>query len=121
MRASLRRDCAVCGADSIRLSIFNVRRTRRVTCVHCGAKLEIVVPSLPYNLTTWTAAILVSMLAPVLIVMMLARQWGTVSLSIALFFALIFGSNEFLNRRATVHRAPGPDPNASALRRWFHD
>jgi hypothetical protein len=121
VRASSRRDCAVCGADSIRLSILNVGRRRRVTCVHCGAKLEIVVPSLPYNLTIWTAAILGSMLAPVLIVMMLGRQWGTVALSIALFFALIFGSNEFLNRRATVRRAPESDPNGSSLRRWFRD
>jgi hypothetical protein len=121
VRASSRRDCAVCGADSIRLSILNVRRKRRVACVNCGAKLEIVVPSLPYNLITWTAAILVSMLAPVLLVMMFARQWGTVTLTIALFFALIFGSNEFLNRRATVQRAPEPGPDDSSLRRWFRD
>ena len=121
MRASSRRDCPVCGADTIRLSLFNVRRRRKVTCVSCGAKLEITVPSLPYALTTWTAAILGSMLAPVLIVVMLARQWGTITLSIGLFFALILGSNEFLNRRATVHRAPEPDPGASSFRRWFRD
>jgi hypothetical protein len=121
VRASSRRDCPVCGADSIRLSVLNVRRRRPVTCVSCGAKLEITVPSLPYSLITWTAAILGSMLVPVLLVMMLYRQWGSIALSIALLFALIFGSNEFLNRRATVQRAPEPGPNDSSLRRWFRD
>jgi hypothetical protein len=121
VRASSRRDCPVCGADSVRLSLLNVRRRRKFTCVACGSKLEITVPSLPYALTTWTAAILGSMLAPVLIVVMLARQWGTIALSIGLFVALILGSNEFLNRRATVQRAPEPDPTASGLKRWFRD
>ncbi len=108
MRASSRRNCPECGADSIQLSLFNVRRRRRVTCTQCGAKLDIIVPGGQYTLVTWTAAILGSMLVPVLIMLMFDRQWATIALAIGLLFALIFGSNELLNRRATVQRAPTP-------------
>jgi hypothetical protein len=61
------------------------------------------------------------MLVPFLLLFVLAKEWPTLALSIALLAALIFGSNVFLNRRATVQRAPEPDPNPSALRRWFTD
>jgi uncharacterized protein (DUF983 family) len=108
MRASSRRNCPACGADSVALSLSNVRRKRRVTCTQCGAKLEIIVPAGPYALVTWTAVILGSMLVPVLIMLMFEKRWPTIALAIALLFALIFGSNELLNRRATVQRAPTP-------------
>jgi hypothetical protein len=121
MRASMRRSCPACGADSIQLSLSNVGRRRRVTCSQCGAKLEIVVPSGLYGLVTWTSAILGSMLVPVLLLLTFARQWPTLALAIALLIALILGSNELLNRRAIVQRSPAPDPNPSALRRWFGD
>ncbi|HEU5134902.1 MAG TPA: hypothetical protein VFU13_07140 [Steroidobacteraceae bacterium] len=119
MRASQRRQCPQCKADSVELSLLNVKRLRRVTCPPCGAKLEIVVPDLPYRLVTWTVAILASLLAPTFLVLVFARQWATIGLAVVLLFALIFGSNEMLNRRATVQLAAEPDPRESKLRRWF--
>ena len=89
--------------------------------VEHGTKLEIVVPAGIYNLVTWTSALLATMLAPLLLLFIFAKEWATLALSIALLSALIFGSNVLLNRRATVQRAPEPDPNPSALRRWFTD
>ena len=105
MRASSRRNCPACGADSVQLSLSNVRRKRRITCTQCGAKLEIAIPGAQYALVTMTAVILGSMLVPTLFMMMFEKRWAMVALAVALLFALIFGSNELLNRRATVHRA----------------
>jgi uncharacterized protein (DUF983 family) len=117
----MRRNCPICGADSVRLSLYNVKRRRQVTCHACGGKVEIAVPGGPYHAITLTVAILGSLVAPLLIVMIFTKQWATMALAIVLLFALIFASNEFLNRRVTVQRAPEPDPDASPLRRWFRD
>ena len=105
MGAPSRRKCPACEAESIRLSVINVRRKRQVTCASCGAKLEVVVPPGIYSLISLTAAILGSMLVPVLIMLMFEKRWAMIALSIALLFVLIFGSNELLNRQATVQRA----------------
>jgi uncharacterized protein (DUF983 family) len=110
MRASMRRNCPACGADTVYLSLSSVRRKRRVTCTQCGAKLEVVIPGGLYSLVTLAAVILGSMLVPTLFMMMFERRWVMVTLAVALLFALIFGSNEFLNRRATVQRAPEQIP-----------
>jgi uncharacterized protein (DUF983 family) len=92
----------------VRLSLSDVRRKRRVTCTQCGAKLEVVVPGGLYSLVTITAVILGSMLVPALFMLMFEKRWAMVVLAVALLFALIFGSNELLNRRATVQRADTP-------------
>ena len=42
MGASSQRKCPACGAESIPLSLSNVRRRRAATCNACGAKVEIV-------------------------------------------------------------------------------
>jgi uncharacterized protein (DUF983 family) len=106
MRASSRRLCPQCGAESVQLSLSNVSRRRRVTCTQCGTKLEVVVPTGIYSLVTFTAVILGSMLLPALLMLMFDRRWAMVALAVALFFALIFGTNELLNRRAIVQRPP---------------
>jgi uncharacterized protein (DUF983 family) len=106
MRASSRRHCPACGVDSVQLSLSNVRRKRRITCTQCGAKLEVTVPGGLYVLVTFTALILGSMLVPALFMLMFEKRWASIALAVALLFALIFGSNELLNRRATVQRAP---------------
>jgi hypothetical protein len=87
--------------------LSNVRQRRRVTCTQCGTKLEIVVPGGIYVLITFTAVILGSMLVPVLLMSIFEKKWGAIALAISLLFALIFGSNELLNRRAAVQRAGG--------------
>jgi uncharacterized protein (DUF983 family) len=81
-----------------------VRRRRQVTCHSCGTKLEIVVPTGLYALVTVSAVILGSMLVPVFLMSIFEKKWSAIVLAIALLFALIFGSNELLNRRATVQR-----------------
>jgi uncharacterized protein (DUF983 family) len=106
MRASMRRHCPACGADTVQLSLTSVRRKRAFTCPQCGAKLEIVIPGGTYSLVTLTAVILGSMLVPTLFMMMFEKRWAMVALAVALLFALIFGSNELLNRRAVVQRTP---------------
>jgi len=106
MRASQRRHCPVCMADSVQLSLYDVRRRRPVSCTQCGAKLEIVVPGGLYGLVTFTAVILGSMLVPTLLMLMFEKRWAMIALAVGLLFALIFGSNELLNRRAVVQRAP---------------
>ena len=105
MRASSRRECAACGANSVPLSLASVRRKRRFSCPECGVKLEIVIPGGFYSFVTLLAVIFASMLVPVLFMLMFERRWAMVVLAIVLLFALIFGSNELLNRRVTVQRA----------------
>jgi uncharacterized protein (DUF983 family) len=106
----MRRDCPACGADTVGLSLSSVRRKRRVTCTQCGAKLEVVVPGALYGFVTLSAVILGSMLVPTLLMMMFEKRWAMTALAIALLFALILGSNEFLNRRSTVQQAPEQVP-----------
>jgi len=106
----MRRNCPACGADTVQLSLSSVRRKRRVTCTQCGAKLEVVIPGGLYSLVTLSAIILGSMLVPTLFMMMFDKRWAMVALAVALLFALILGSNEFLNRRATVQLAPAQGP-----------
>ena len=89
----------------MQLSLSNVRRRRQVTCHSCGTRLDIVVPTAVYSLVTLSAVILGSMLVPVLLMSIFEKKWAAIALAIALLFALIFGSNELLNRRATVQRA----------------
>ena len=109
MRASSHRNCPACGADSVPLSLSNVRRKRRITCTQCGTKLEIITPGAQYSLVTLSAVILGSMLVPTLFMMMFEKRWAMIALAVGLLFALILGSNEFLNRRAVVQRAQALD------------
>jgi uncharacterized protein (DUF983 family) len=106
----MRRKCPACGAEVVQLSLSNVRRRRMLTCTQCGVKLEIAVPGATYGLVTLSAVILGSMLVPALFMLMFEKRWAMVALTIALLFALILGSNEFLNRRTTVQLAPGQRP-----------
>ena len=104
MGASSRRKCPACGAESIPLSISNVRRRRDATCNACGAKVEIVISSGTYTLVTLAAVILGSMLLPTILMSMFYKKWPMVALEVVLLFVLIFGTNELLNRQATVQR-----------------
>jgi len=107
MGASSRLICPACRADSVALSVSNVKRTRSVTCSACGAKLEAVIPTGLYMLITLAAVILGSMLLPTILMSMFEKKWGMVALSVVLLFVLIFGTNALLNRQATVQLARG--------------
>jgi uncharacterized protein (DUF983 family) len=107
MGAGSRRNCPECSADSIPLSLSNVKRARRVTCNACGASLEVVIPSGIYAAVTLLAVIFGSMLVPTILMSMFEKKWTMVALAIALLFVLIFGTNVLLNRRATVQRPGG--------------
>ena len=102
MGASSRRKCPACGADSIPLSLSNVRRKRAATCNACGAKVEIVISNGTYTLVTLSAVILGSMLLPSILMSIFYKKWPMVALEVVLLFVLIFGTNELLNRQATV-------------------
>jgi hypothetical protein len=92
------------------LSLLNVRRRREFTCPPCGAKLEIVVPGWPYHLATWTVSIVGSLMVPLFLLLVFARQlfWGVAL--IALLVVMMLGSNVFLRRLAMVWRADSNDP-----------
>jgi uncharacterized protein (DUF983 family) len=106
--ASSRRKCPACGADSVALSLSNVRRRRDATCKSCGARIEIVIANSTYTLVTLAAVILGSMLLPTILMSIFEKKWSMVALEVVLLFVLIFGTNELLNRQATVQRAsPG--------------
>jgi uncharacterized protein (DUF983 family) len=102
----MRRSCPACAADCIQLSLFNVRRKHRVTCTQCGTKLEVVVPNVLFTLVTLADVILASMVVQAFFLLMFERRWAMAALAVTLLFALIFGTNELFNRRATVQRAP---------------
>jgi hypothetical protein len=119
MRNSSRHECPACGADSVLLSLMNVRRRREFTCPQCAAKLEIIVPGWPYHLTTGTVSIVGTLLVPVFLLFFFAQQWLWVVALIALLVAMMLGSNVFLRRRSVVRRAPEPDPQAA--RPWYKD
>jgi hypothetical protein len=103
--ASSRLKCPACGADVGPLSLSNVRRRRLLACNSCGAELAIVIPYGLYTLTTLGAVIAGSMLLPTILMSLFEKKWHMVALAIALLFAIIFGTNAFLIRRATVELA----------------
>jgi len=105
MGASSRLRCPACNADSIALSLSNVKRTRHVTCNSCGANLEAVIPNGFYTLVTLAAVIFGSMLLPAILMSIFEKKWAMVALEVVMLFVIIFGTNELLNRRATVQRA----------------
>ncbi len=119
MGASSRRECPACGADSVRLSVLNVRRRHEFTCPPCGAKLDIVIPGWPYHLTTWTLSIIGTLLVPLFLLFSFAQQWHWVAALMALLVAVMLASNAFLRRRAVVRRAPHHGPQAA--RPWYKD
>src|SRR6478752_7774679 len=107
MGASSRLKCPACGADSVPLSLSNVRRRRLLSCTACGANLEITIPNGLYTLVTLAAVVFGSMLVPTILMSLFDKKWGMVALAIALMFAIIFGTNVLLNRRASVRLAGG--------------
>ena len=102
MGASSRQICPSCQADSVPLSLSNVKRTRSLSCTSCGAKLEVVIPGALYTLVTLAAVVLGSMSVPVMLMSIFEKKWGMVALVVSLLFVLIFGTNFLLNRQATV-------------------
>ena len=104
MGASSQRKCPACGADSIPVSLANVRRKRDASCSACGAKVEIVIANGTYTIVTLAAVVLGSMLLPTILMSIFEKKWAKVALEVVLLFVLIFGTNEFLNRQATVRR-----------------
>src|SRR5690349_12074275 len=104
MGASSRRKCPACGVESIPLSLSNVRRQRAATCGACGAHVEIVIANGTYALVTLAAVVLGSMLLPTILMSIFEKKWAMVALEVALLFVLVFGTNELLNRQATVQR-----------------
>lgn len=110
MGASSRLNCPACHAESIALSLANVKRRRSVSCNSCGAKLEAVIPNGLYALVTLVAVILGSMSVPVMLMSAFEKKWGAVALVVVLLFALILGTNLLLNRQAAVQLARGQAP-----------
>ena len=110
MGASSRLSCPACRAESVPLSLSNVKRKRTVACGSCGAKLEVVIPNALYTLVTLVAVILGSMSVPVMLMSIFEKKWGMVALAVVLLFVLIFGTNLLLNRQATVQLARGQVP-----------
>jgi uncharacterized protein (DUF983 family) len=107
MGASSRLSCPVCRADSVPLSLYDVKRTRSVTCNACGANLEVVIPGGLYMLITLGAVVLGSMSLPVMLMSVFEKKWSMVALVVVMLFVLIFGTNLLLNRQASVQLARG--------------
>jgi len=107
MGASSRLPCPACSAESVPLSLSNVKRRRAITCTSCGANLEVVIPGGLYVFVTLAAVVFGSMLLPTIVMSMFEKKWAMVALAVGLLFVLIFGTNAFLNRRATVQLADG--------------
>jgi hypothetical protein len=82
--------------------LSNVRRRRAASCKACGAKMEIVISNGTYTLVTLAAVILGSMLLPTILMSLFEKKWAMVAVEVVLLFVLIFGTNELLNRQATV-------------------
>jgi uncharacterized protein (DUF983 family) len=87
------------------VSLSNVKRKRAATCNACGARVEIVIANSTYTLVTLVAVVLGSMLLPTILMSIFEKKWPMVALEVVLLFVLIFGTNELLNRQATVQRA----------------
>jgi len=81
-----------------------VRRKRDASCSACGAKVEIVIANGTYTIVTLAAVVLGSMLLPTILMSIFEKKWAKVALEVVLLFVLIFGTNELLNRQATVQR-----------------
>jgi hypothetical protein len=115
------RSCPKCAAPSVTLPVFTARRRSPVTCTNCGARLERVLPGVPY----YTLALVVGIAAQIAVLPLLwfafVGSWGWFAMTLSGLVAINLGVSAFLNSRTRVEFAEPADARKDQPGRWYPD
>lgn len=109
---SRHRTCPGCNAPTVSLPLFTTRRRRPITCTNCGARLERVLPGVPYYALSFITALLLEAALPIALILVFFRQWVWVGLIVAGLLAINLAVSAFLNARTRVEYANLEDARA---------
>jgi len=113
------RTCPACGVATVTLPLFTTRRRHPVTCTNCGARLERVLPGVPYYTLSLITALLLEAAIPIALFLGFFRQWTGIAVIVAGLLAVNLGISAFLNARTRVEFVDPADARKDKPGRWY--
>ena len=113
------RPCPACNVATVTLPLFTSRRRDPITCTNCGAKLERVLPGVPYCTLAFIAAMLLEAAVPVSLILTIFGKWIWIAGIVAGLVALNLGISAFLNSFTRVEYANIEDARRDEPGRWY--
>lgn len=99
--------------------MFTSRRRHPVTCTNCGARLERVLPGVPYYTLSFVIGMLAQVAAVPLLFLVLLQQWVWAVLTIVIVVLLNLAASTFLNSRTRVEFVDPADTREDKPFRWY--
>jgi hypothetical protein len=116
---SRNRSCPRCAAPTVVLPWFTSRRRHAVTCTNCGARLQRVLPGVPYyTLALVTGLLSEAAILPMLIFILLGK-WGWIAATVIGLMVINLGASAFLNARTRVEFEDPADARKDKPGRWY--
>ena len=116
---SRNRTCPGCGAPTIQLPVFVSRRRHSVTCTNCGARLERVLPGLPYYSLKFGTALVTEITILPLVIFGFMGKWVWIAALLLGLTLVNLGISTFLNARTRVEFADPADARQDKPFRWY--
>jgi hypothetical protein len=113
------RTCPACSVATVTLPLFTTRRRHPVTCTNCGARLERVLPGVPYYTLSLITALLLEAAFPSALIFALFQQWVWIAVIVAGLVVFNLGVSAFLNARTRVELADPADARKDKPGRWY--
>jgi hypothetical protein len=113
------RTCPACSVATVTLPWFTTRRRHPVTCTNCGAKLQRVLPGVPYYTLSFITALMLEASSIPLFLLGLFRQWGWMAVVVMVLLAVNLAVSAFLNSRTRVEFAEPEDARKDKPGRWY--
>ncbi len=112
------RACPACNAATVTLPMFTTRRRHPVTCTNCGAKLERVLPGVPYYTLAFITGMLTERAFMLFLLFIISHQWTWSAVMMAGVFVINLASSAFLNARTRVEFVEPADARRDNPGRW---
>jgi hypothetical protein len=116
---SRKRNCPACSVATVTLPLFTTRRRHPVTCINCGAKLERVLPGVPYYTLAFLTGMLIEAAVPVGLILAIFQQWSWIAVIVASLLLFNLAVSAFLNSRTRVEYADIQDARRDQPGRWY--
>lgn len=110
--------CPSCQGEVARHPWYVRQRVRALSCPHCGAQLEVVIPAFPHYATAVVIAIAAEV-AALLLVLVLFRMWVYIVLAFGLVAAIELIRAAWLRRVAEVRWLNRESMKRQAAGRWI--
>jgi uncharacterized protein (DUF983 family) len=110
--------CPACHAEVARHSWFVTKRVREISCPHCGAHLEVVLPAWAHYLTLLFLGVIVEASGLVIVFLTLGRKWSWVALLVAALVVLEAARSAGLRQLSVVRWTDQGSVERRAAGRW---